>query len=102
MTLSRLKELPPLLPFSDSSVEYCLPESKRVISLAGLPYGPSRKQLETLINTLNVEKQSQSFRFTNKNFYAVAQAGEVDKVLGLLGEQEILLRITNWSNWSQM
>ncbi|RWS16657.1 histone-lysine N-methyltransferase EHMT2-like protein [Dinothrombium tinctorium] len=87
ITLCKLKELPALTgPMDDPGVEYIIPETKKILSLAGLPLGPSRKQLENLLTALSVEKQSPSIRFTNKNFYAVSKTGEVDKVLGLLAQ----------------
>ena len=87
-------------------IEYVIPATKKVFSLglsmliivlapfcniysqltAGLPFGPQRKQLEELLVALSADKQS--IRLTiqqNKNFYAVAKSGEVDKVLSILG-----------------
>ncbi len=54
---------------------------------AGLPLGPQRKQLEDLLTTISADKQS-NIKLTiqhNKNFYAVAKSGEIDKVLSILG-----------------
>lgn len=39
-----------------------------------------------MLTALSTEKQSSSFRFTNKNFYAVAKSGDIEKVLSLLAQ----------------
>jgi hypothetical protein len=56
-----------------------------LIPIAGLPLGPQRRQLEELLTALTGDKQSPTIRFTNKNFYAVAKSGDIEKVLSLLG-----------------
>lgn len=88
ITINRLKELPATIESSyfDKGIEICLPQTKKAISLSGLPYGPDRKQLEGLLASLSTDKPALGIRFLNKNFYGVAKSGEVDKVLSLLGE----------------
>lgn len=73
-------------PLPTNELEFSLPQTKKVLSLSGLPYGPDRKQLENLLTSLSLSKSLPCVRFSNKNFYAVAKSGEVDKVLNLLGE----------------
>ncbi|CAG2171243.1 unnamed protein product, partial [Oppiella nova] len=73
--------------YEEPGIEYTIPATQKILSLAGLPFGPQRKQLEELLVNLSADKQS--IRLTiqhNKNFYAVAKSGEVDKVLSILAQ----------------
>ncbi|RWS26315.1 histone-lysine N-methyltransferase EHMT2-like protein [Leptotrombidium deliense] len=86
ISMGRMKQLPALRdPCDDPVVEYVIQDTKKTLSLARLPMGPARKQLELLLTQLSAEKQS-TIRFTNKNFYDVAKSGEADKVLSLLAQ----------------
>lgn len=61
-----------------------IPESQKVLSVAGLPLGPNREMLQAILSTVGAEKKSPIRLTPNKNFYNVARIGETDKVVALL------------------
>lgn len=69
--------------YREPGVQFYIPERKKTLSLAGLPFGPDRATLEHMLMAIKAEKES-PIRFQNKNFYAVSRTGDVEKVLGLL------------------
>ncbi|KAI1305369.1 Histone-lysine N-methyltransferase EHMT2 [Halotydeus destructor] len=85
MSLAKLRELPALADeTNEPGVDHVINDSRKVLSLRGLPLGPSRRQLEQMLTHLNSDKASQTIKLTNKNFYTVAKNDETDKVLSLL------------------
>ncbi|XP_014673040.1 PREDICTED: histone-lysine N-methyltransferase EHMT2-like isoform X2 [Priapulus caudatus] len=67
---------------SDSRYSVVFSESGKTFSAATLPLGPDRKELETILSTWEEDSMRQ---IKNKSLYSAARAGDVEKVLILLG-----------------
>lgn len=89
MTLNKLRELPAFDITDDtqeSPVKYTIPDTKKVLSVAHMPFGPERQQLKDVLLLLSEQDKSSPPKLSafSKNFYQVVKNNDVDKVLKLL------------------